>query len=820
MASMPIDGQQGQYASTTAAKDMQHRPGVEQSETLQLRSLMQAPALIALLGGPDHVYEFVNERYVQLLGDRDFVGRPVREAVPEAVEQGLVEILDRVYATGEPFIATEMALRFAQGTTGTREEGFYNFVYQPVRDGRGAVTGIMVHAVDVTKEVLARCQLEQLAAERAATLSQMADGVIIVDTSGHITFQNEAARRLLGVDGVSLSLGAWLEKIKLLTPDGAPLPLEETWLARTVQGGVPTLGVERRIRRPDGTEIVMHGSATPVIAENGSRYGSVFTFRDITDRKQLEEELRIRARQQEAVARLGQDALATPDPTALFQQAAMLVRDVLGVDHCQFLEYLPHEDAFLLRAGTGRTGDVMGKLPVGAGTESQAGYTVQAGGAVIVDDLRRETRFTTPEMLREHGVISSVSVVVRGSDQLFGVLEADSSTPRSFTQDDVHFLSAVANVLAAALERHRLDEARFALAAIVESSSDAIISASMDGIITNWDRGAEHLYGYQASEAIGQPVSLIVPPDRADEVSTVLAQMRRGESVEHIETVRRHKDGHPIDISMSVSPIKDASGTITGALSIAHDIGKRKRLERERARHQQELTTRVLQAQEDERKRIARELHDDTAQSLSSLLISLDLLEAHVPEDEPALRVGFDRVRGIAKRALDSVRTLAHGLRPTILDDFGLDAALEWIAVDHTATFGVPVTVAAEEIPAGRLGPEAELALFRIAQEALTNSGRHAGATSLRMTLLPSRRAVKLVVEDDGQGFDADSLTGPSREAGLGLHGIQERVQLLGAGLDVRSAPGQGTRIAVTVPLVSAKARPRRQTAYAETGGT
>jgi PAS domain S-box-containing protein len=479
----------------------------------------------------------------------------------------------------------------------------------------------------------------------------MADGVIIVDASGNITFQNEAARRLLGGDGVDLSLEAWLETIQLLAPDGAPLPFEETWLARTVRGGEASLGVECRIRLPDDTEIIVHGSATPVIAEDGSRYGSVFTFRDITEHKQME-------------------------------------------------------------------------------------------------------------------------------------------------------------------------EARSALAAIVESSSDAIIRTTMDGIITGWDRGAERLYGYHASDAIGQPISLIVPPDRADEVSVVLAQLKKGESVEHVETVRRHKDGHWIDISASVSPIRDASGTITGALSIAHDIGKRKRLERERAQHQKELTTRVLQAQEHERQRIARELHDDTAQSLSSLLISLDLLETHIPKDEPALRVGFDRVRGIARRALDSTRTLAHGLRPTILDDFGLDAALEWIAVDHTRTFGVPVRVVAKEIPAGRVGPEAELALFRIAQEALTNSGRHARATAVHMALSSSRGAVKLVVEDDGKGFDVESLAGASRESGLGLHGIQERVQLLGAVLDVQSAPGKGTRISVTVPLVRARARPRRRTTDVVTGRT
>ena len=135
----------------------------------------------------------------------------------------------------------------------------------------------------------------------------------------------------------------------------------------------------------------------------------------------------------------------------------------------------------------------------------------------------------------------------------------------------------------------------------------------------------------------------------------------------------------------------------------------------------------MLQAQEEERKRLARELHDDTAQSLSTLLINVDLLEPFLPVDSPQLHGGLDRIRDLTKRTLDNVRALSHDLRPTILDDFGLVAALRWYVDEYQDTFGMQVDVEIES-PPEPLAPDVELALFRIAQEALTNSGKYADA--------------------------------------------------------------------------------------------
>jgi PAS domain S-box-containing protein len=216
--------------------------------------------------------------------------------------------------------------------------------------------------------------------------------------------------------------------------------------------------------------------------------------------------------------------------------------------------------------------------------------------------------------------------------------------------------------------------------------------------------------------------------------------------------------------------------------------------------YSKDMTLRILAAQEEERRRIARELHDETAQSLSTLLINLDLLELQLPQNDLQLQVGFDRLRGLAKRTLDETRALSHDLRPTILDDVGLVAAIHWYADEFMKTFAVRVDVDAEAPSEKRLPPQIEVALFRIAQEALTNIGKYAGAKSVFVGLTFPDSSAELVVRDDGVGFDLDNVPGPTREGGLGLYGMRERAELLGGSLTIDTAPGRGTTITVVAP--------------------
>ncbi len=208
-----------------------------------------------------------------------------------------------------------------------------------------------------------------------------------------------------------------------------------------------------------------------------------------------------------------------------------------------------------------------------------------------------------------------------------------------------------------------------------------------------------------------------------------------------------------------------------------------------------QLLNKLLSAQEDERGRIARDLHDEIGQALTSLLIGLRTV-AGAPT-LAAARGQADGLRGITLAALQEVRRLARGLRPSVLDDLGLAPALERYAADYARAHGIDVQVQVADAADDRLPGEVETALYRIAQEALTNTAKHAAARHVRIVLDRPPGAVRLVVSDDGRGFRCHR---PEAGGHLGLSGMQERAALLNGSVTVESDPGRGTTITVSVP--------------------
>jgi len=211
----------------------------------------------------------------------------------------------------------------------------------------------------------------------------------------------------------------------------------------------------------------------------------------------------------------------------------------------------------------------------------------------------------------------------------------------------------------------------------------------------------------------------------------------------------------------------------------------------------QEMSSRILTAQEDERKRIARELHDDTAQVITSILVRLRLLERST-EDAAVLK-NVEELRELTSGALDSVRRMAMDLRPASLDDLGLLPAIHSYVEQFSHGTSITVWIEAEGLQR-RLPRDVELVLYRVFQEALTNVSKHASATTALVQIKRNGNEVTLVIEDDGNGFDPGqpSLTEGS---GLGLFGMRERLTLVGGVAEVASEKGKGTRISARVPL-------------------
>jgi two-component system sensor histidine kinase UhpB len=211
----------------------------------------------------------------------------------------------------------------------------------------------------------------------------------------------------------------------------------------------------------------------------------------------------------------------------------------------------------------------------------------------------------------------------------------------------------------------------------------------------------------------------------------------------------------------------------------------------------------IINAQEQERQRIARELHDETSQVLTSLLISLAVLEESI--ESPEARERIADTRALAHSTLRAIRTLSIDLRPSALDDLGLLPALRWYVKEYQKKCAIEVDFRSSGLKE-RLPAEMETALYRIVQECLTNTARHSNAKKVSVSLRETGDAVNATIKDDGHGFDYDALLkNPGQERGLGLAGMQERAVLLDGTLDISTEPGKGTTVKVSIPLAYAR---------------
>jgi PAS domain S-box-containing protein len=362
------------------------------------------------------------------------------------------------------------------------------------------------------------------------------------------------------------------------------------------------------------------------------------------------------------------------------------------------------------------------------------------------------------------------------------------------------------------LLRLQADKAIGLLASIVDSSDDAIVSKTLEGVITSWNKGAERLFGYTAKEAIGQPISMIIPLDRRDEETRILARLRQGEPIDHFDTVRLRKDGTKLEISLSISPVRDAAGKIIGASKIARDITGRKRIERElheseqrfrtladaldtqvqfrtqelRRRNAeilqqsdqlQDLSGRLMFAQDEERRRIARELHDSAGQHLAALGMGLARIEDDAKRDPARLSKSIKDAQDLIQDLTQEIRTTSYLLHPPMLDESGLSSALRWYIDGLAERSGLSIEL---NIPdnLGRLAPEIELAIFRLVQECLTNIHRHSGSKTAVIRIARESDKIYAEVQDHGKGISQERLAEiQSQGVGVGIRGMRERVR-------------------------------------------
>jgi PAS domain S-box-containing protein len=350
---------------------------------------------------------------------------------------------------------------------------------------------------------------------------------------------------------------------------------------------------------------------------------------------------------------------------------------------------------------------------------------------------------------------------------------------------------------------HRTEASEAQLAAIVDSAMDAIISVDEAQRIVLFNRAAEQVFDVGRDEVLGTSLDRVLPArfraahrDHIEHFGRTGVTSRRMGDVTTLWALRADGEEFPIEASISQS---GASGKRHYTV-ILRDITRRKQFEdalKASQRELRELSARVLEAREEEKAHIARELHDELGQLLTALKMDLGWLRERLPAD-PELAARAAEMGALLDRTVGSTRRISADLRPLMLDDLGLADAAAWLVEDFAKRSGVACRIDVSEDVQEGVSKAVATAVYRAVQESLTNIARHSGAKNAWVVLGATDGVVHVEIEDDGRGIASEDL---AKSRSLGLKGMRERIAFLGGSLDIGRAPRGGTRLKLTVPL-------------------
>ncbi len=532
---------------------------------------------------------------------------------------------------------------------------------------------------------------------------------------------------------------------------------------------------------------------------------------EITQREQLQIGLQKRMRQQAAVVEIGQHALRGADLPALIEEVAALVAQTLRVEFCKILELLPSGDALLLREGVGWNEGLVGQATVSAGTNSQAGYTLLRKEPVIVQDLRTEERFTGPSLLRDHGVVSGMSVIIGRSDRPFGVLGAHTAGTRQFSKDDIYFLQAVANVLSQVIDNNRAAQELRRNAAwrerLIDTTQDAVVSIDRGGCIVLFNAAAERVFGYSAGEIVGRKVNKLMAEPYATEHDEYIARYEKtGEAhaIGRIRTVAaRRKNGETFPIELSVTEIADDRDVQYAAF--IRDISEKTRLQTQLVESERLAAIGATAA------KIGHEL----ANPLNGMSLTIQLLEQrlsrlsdgmgnHLTPTVKRLKDETSRLQKLAGEFATISRQQKYVFRPVNLTQ--LIGDIVELQAAHLAQSGIEIqTTPARDLPIlsvdGDKIKQALLNLVKNAGEAMPGGGK------ITIEAFAKGDAVILEITDTGNGIplDVDAfepfMTTKKEGTGVGLVIVRQILTAHAGKISYRSRPGEGTTFRIELPL-------------------
>ncbi|HXF93673.1 MAG TPA: PAS domain S-box protein, partial [Nitrospiraceae bacterium] len=649
---------------------------------------------------------------------------------------------------------------------------------------KGQVTGPLLrralrYAVERTLAEAALKHSERALHEQAwllrSILGSMSEGVVVVDETGTPVLVNPAAQRILGAPPPEVSLAEWIEPMRAVVSDDAssyPSPSTDLPLLQVFRGGEVN-NAELFIRRTGSAEgFWLSVSTRSLQRTDGTARGSVVVFHDITRHKLVEAALRDSEHRLRSLLESAKDVIFTVSTNGAIASLNPAFERWTGWSCTEWI------------------GEPFGSL-------------------LYPDDCSCARDLLATPLAEGQALTAVLRVRTKAGGHVIGEL---TLVPHVAGGRVVGHVGIIRDIT----ERKRAEEDRQKLAKdkllLLESTGEGIYGIDLQGRCTFINKAGAKMLGYQPEELLGQNMHEQIHHQRHDrspypcEECRIYAVFQSGEGCHVEDEVMWRKDGTALPVEYSSFPVFE-QGVITGAVVTFTDITQRKQAEAEREaalRQLRGLSRRLEQVREEERARIARELHDELGVMLTCLKIDLSQLNRVVSMvDQGAVRVHLqDKILSMMQpldNTIALVQRLVSELRPGVLDDLGLVAALEWQAQQFHKRTGIACAFRSslEDVEIDR---EQATAVFRICQEALTNVARHARATEVTVCLEQTRCRLLLEIKDNGCGIRPDKISGAGS---LGLVGMRERAEQWGGSLIVTGRPGEGTTVTLSLPIVN-----------------
>jgi two-component system sensor kinase len=758
----------------------------------------------------------------------------LRGFAPQDLAPQIASFMDGIHVDDRPFVEGTLKACLAGQTPEFEAEmrvrtkaNEWTWILSRGRVIERGETGAPVRMAGIEIDITTRKRIEEALRESemrySSLVSQATDIIYTAGMDGRFTFVNAAACQLMGYEEKELLGKHYLELIR----EDARAKAQQFY-RQQLSGQIPSTYYEFPAVTRSGAE-VWFGQHVRLRIADGRMIGVEAITRDITARKKAEQALEERAKCAAFAAEVSLLLNHDEPLDSLLQRCTDAAVEHLGAAFTRVWLLKPgdlcadcHKASWCrdrticlhLHASSGLSVNLNGeyrRVPLGA---LKIGRIAQGHGALFTNDVLNDDRLPNKAWMKEHGLCSFAGFALMVENQVFGVLGLFSR--ETISEPIRQTIESVCNSLAASIARKQavgaLQASEMRTRAIVESALDAVVTMDERGVVTGWNSQAVSMFGYQEQEISGRLLSdTILPPRFRDAHNTGLQRfLASGQGPilnRRVELSGLHKDGREFPIELSITTITIEGRKVFSAF--LRDISERKQAERalnEAYEQLRDLTRRLTEAEEIERKRLARELHDEFGQALTGLKFDVAWLTKELSRTTKGAGAAAMKSKAMGMSVaidglIQSVRATAASLRPGVLDDLGLVAALEWLATSFHERTGLPCRLTID--PSLRDMPvEVALAttIFRGAQELLTNVMRHAHALRVEIRLTLQDDHLVLTIRDNGRGLRPEQW---KEGRSLGLRGLHERVKLVGGEVAILSTPDSGTEVTLSLPMKS-----------------